>query len=337
MLRQAEEGYLVPMLSRHAAHYRRHAPGATASVPSEIPGRGWWQVARRVWSEVRADQVPLLAAGVAFFGFLALFPGMIAAITVYGLVADPVTVAEQSREVAAALPDDAASLVTTRMEALAEADRKGLGTGLAAALALALWSAANGVGNLVTAVNIAYDEEETRSFLRRKLLSLALTLGAVVFVVLSVGLVAVAPAVLDVAVDGRLWWGLQALRWLGLLVAMMVALALVYRLAPDRDTAQVAWVSVGAVVATVLWMLASLGFSLFVDTLGRYSEIYGALAGGVVLMLWLWLTAFIVLLGAQVNGELERQTAEDSTVGPDMPLGERGAVVADTLPGGGRH
>jgi membrane protein len=308
-------------------------PGADAEKPSEIPKLGWWQITKRAWAESKRDQVPLLAAGVAFYSFLALFPAMIAAVTVYGLVADPATVARQSEELADALPADAASLLTGQMEAVTQSPSQSLGLGLVIALALALWSASGGVGNLMSAVNIAYDEEETRGFVRRKVLSLVLTLGAIVFVVLSIGLVAVAPALLDNLVGaGPVRWGIEVARWLGLLLAVVVALAIVYQVAPDREPAQVRWVSVGAVVATVVWLFASLGFSLYVDNFGSYSKTYGALAGVVVLLLWLWLTMFIVLLGAEVNAEAEQQTVKDTTTGPERPLGQRDAVKADNLP-----
>lgn len=312
----------------------RAVPGARADTPQEVPKRGWIQIVRRAWREAKTDQVPLLAAGVAFYSFLALFPAMIAAITVYGMVADPATVARQAEELTATLPADAASLVTDQMEALAESPRQSLGLGLFIALALALWSAAGGVGNVITAVNIAYDEEETRGFVKRKLLALGLTLGAIVFVVLAVGLVAVAPAVLDSLVgSGPARWGLEALRWVGLLAVVTVVLALIYRWAPDREPARFSWLSVGAVVATVIWLVASLGFSLYVDNFGKYSKTYGALAGVAVLLLWLWLTSFIVLLGAEVNAEAEQQTGKDTTTGPELPRGERGAVKADSPPG----
>lgn len=326
------------MSTREKTHVARppqaqQTPGAYAETPAEVPARGWWQITRRAWAEAKRDQVPLLAAGVAFYSFLSLFPAMIAAVTLYGLVADPATVARQSEEVARALPADAASLVTGQMEAISESPQGSLGFGLLIALVLALWSASGGVGNIVTAVNIAYDEEETRGFVRRKALALGLTLGALVFVVLAVGLVAVAPAVLDSAVDvPGMRWGLEAARWLMLLVAVGVALAVVYRFAPDREAPQLQWVSVGAAVATVLWLVASLGFSLYVDNFGSYGRTYGALAGVVVLLLWLWMTVFIVLLGAEINAEAEQQTAEDTTTGPERPLGQRGAVVADSLP-----
>jgi membrane protein len=219
------------------------------------------------------------------------------------------------------------------MEAVTQSPSQSLGLGLVVALALALWSASGGVGNLMSAVNIAYDEEETRGFVRRKALSLVLTLGAIVFVVLSIGLIAVTPALLDNLVDaGPVRWGIEVARWLGLLTAVVVALGIVYRVAPDREPAKVRWLSVGAVVATVVWLLASLGFSLYVDNFGSYSRTYGALAGVVVLLLWLWLTMFIVLLGAEINAEAEQQTIKDTTTGPELPRGERGAVKADNLP-----
>jgi membrane protein len=169
---------------------------------------------------------------------------------------------------------------------------------------------------------------------KRRLLALGLTLGAIVFVVVALALVAAAPAVLDGLIgDGPLRWALEAARWLGLVVVMAVALALLYRLAPDRDDPQLRWASVGAVVATVIWVVASLGFSFYVDSFGSYNKTYGTLAGVVILLLWLWITMFVVLLGAEINAEAEQQTVRDTTVGPPRPLGQRNAVKADTVPG----
>lgn len=313
---------------------KERVPGAHAEKPTEIPRRGWLQVVKRAWKEAKTDQVPLLAAGVAFYSFLALFPAMIAAVMLYGLVRDPADVQKQIDELSATLPSDAASLLTTQLEALTTTSSSSLGLGLIISLVLALWSASGGVGNVMTAVNLAYDEEETRGFVKRKLLALGLTLGAIVFVVVAVGMVAVAPAVLDNLVGaGPLRWALEAARWVGLLVAMSVALGILYKLAPDRDAPQFRWVTIGSVVATVLWLVASLGFSLYVDNFGSYNKTYGALAGVVVLLLWLWLTMYVVLLGAEVNAEAEQQTAEDTTVGPEKPMGQRGAVKADSPPG----
>jgi membrane protein len=313
---------------------RENLQGQQAESPSEIPRKGWFQVVKRAWKEAKSDQVPLLAAGVAFYSFLALFPAMIAAVMLYGLVRDPADVQRQVDELSAALPSDAASVLTTQLEAITSAPSSSLGLGLLVSLALALWSASGGVGNILSAINIAYDEEETRGFVKRKGLSLLLTIAAIGFVVVTISLVAVVPALLDNLVDaGPLRWGLEALRWLGLVAAMSVALAVLYRVAPDRDDPEFRWVSVGAVVATVTWIAASVCFSLYVDNFGSYNKTYGALAGVVVLLLWLWLTMYVVLLGAEINAEAEQQTAKDTTVGPDEPLGQRGAVKADTMPG----
>jgi membrane protein len=324
-------GYRLIMTAQ-ATRERLH--GVHADAPTEIPKKGWFQILKRAWKEAKSDQVPLLAAGVAFYSFLALFPAMIAAVMLYGLVRDPDDVRRQVDQVSDALPSDAASVLTTQLEAITSTSSGSLGLGLLVSLVLALWSASGGVGNIVTAINVAYDEEETRGFVKRKALSLVFTLAAIVFVVVAISLVAVAPAVFDSLVDaGPLRWGLEALRWLGIVAAMTVALAVLYRVAPDRDDPEFKWVSIGAVVATVLWLIASLGFSLYVDNFGSYNKTYGALAGVVVLLLWLWLTMYVVLLGAEINAEAEQQTVKDTTVGPDEPLGQRGAVKADTMPG----
>jgi membrane protein len=319
-------------MTAHAT--RERVKGEHADTPTEIPTAGWVQVVKRAWKEAKSDQVPLLAAGVAFYSFLALFPAMIAAVLLYGLVRDPADVQRQAEQISDALPSDAASVLTTQLEAITSTSSGSLGLGLLVSLVLALWSASGGVGNILSAINIAYDEEETRGFVKRKALSLVFTLAAIVFVVLAISLVAVAPALLDNLIDaGPLRWGLEALRWLGIVAAMTVALAVLYRVAPDRDDPEFKWVSVGALVATVVWLVASLGFSLYVDNFGSYNKTYGALAGVVVLLLWLWLTMYVVLLGAEINAEAEQQTAKDTTVGPDRPLGQRGAVKADSLPG----
>jgi membrane protein len=186
--------------------------------------------------------------------------------------------------------------------------------------------------NLIKATNLAYDEDETRGFLKLRGTALALTLGAVVFVLLAVALVAVVPPVFDaLGLGGIALVVAQIVRW-ALLVALVVgALAVVYRVAPDRDAPRFTWVSVGALVATLLWIIGSVAFSLYVNNFGSYNKTYGALAGVIVLMLWLYLTSYIVLLGAEINAESERQTEQDTTKGEPVPMGERGAEAADTL------
>lgn len=270
---------------------------------------------------------------MAFFGFLSLFPAIIAAVLAYGLFADPKQIRDQAESVATALPSSARDLLLQQIETLTATPQQSLGIGLIISLAAALWSASGGVGHLMSAVNSAYDEEETRGFVRRKALALLLTLGAIVFSLVTIGLIAVAPVVLDaneVSVLARL--GLEAARWLLLLGAVTVALAVVYRIAPDRDAPKLSWVSVGALVATVVWLVVSLAFSLYVDNFGSYGETYGSLAAVVVLLLWLWITVYVILLGAEINAESEEQTGRDTTKGPEQPLGQRDAVKADSTP-----
>ena len=306
--------------------------GKDAEKPTEIPPRGWWQVVRRAFKESSADNVPILAAGVAFFGFLAIFPAIIAAITLYGIFADPETVAAQVRDLSAALPEQAQPILADQLQSVASASGGALGIGLVVSLLAALWSASSGTGNLLKAINIAYDEDESRGFLKVRGIALALTLGAIVFLLLTLALVAVVPVVLNVLPLGPVGTILaQVLRWVLLVALVVAALAVTYRIAPDRDQPRFSWVTTGSLVATVLWIIGSIAFSLYVNNFGSYNKTYGAIAGVVVLMLWLYLTSYIVLLGAEVNAESERQTRADTTRGASAPMGERGAAAADEL------
>lgn len=319
--------------SRRAAD-SRGTPGADAERPSEIPRRGWLQVVKRAFAEGKKDNVSMLAAGLAYFAFLALFPALIAAVLIYGLVADPADVQEQIDSLSGALPPEAKSLISDQMSSIAASSGGALGIGLVISLLGALWSVSGGVSNLINAVNVCYDEEETRGFLKLRGLALLLTVGGIVFMAVAVGLVAVAPVVLEalnLGIVGTIL--LQVGRWVLLVVLVMAGLAVVYRIAPDRDAPKLRWVSVGAVVATVIWVVASVGFSLYVSNFGSYGKTYGALAGVIVLLLWLFISAYIVLLGAEINAEAEQQTAQDTTKGPEKPMGERDAVKADSLPG----
>ena len=310
-------------------------PGGRAERPTEIPARGWIQVAKRGWKEAKADQVPLLAAGVAFYAFLAIFPALIAIVSIYGLFADPSTITNQLNSLTAALPDQARQVITDQVTALTTRGRQTLGIGLIVSVVIALWSASAGISNLLTAINIAYDEEEKRGFVKKRLLSLGLTLGAIVFMVIVLGLVAVLPPLLKAVFGtGALRWILQILGWLVLVVLVAAVLAILYRLGPDRDAPRMAWVSVGAVVATLIWLAASIGFSIYASTFGNYAKTYGVFAGIVVLLFWLWLTMYAILLGAEINAEAEQQTIEDTTKGEEEPLGQRGAVKADSVPSG---
>ena len=306
-------------------------PGGEADKPTEIPAKGWLAIVKRGWAEAKVDQVPLMGAGVAFFAFLALFPGIIALVTLYGLFADPGVIAQQVNSLSA-MPAEVRELIVNQINTM---NRTALGWSAALSIAIALFSASGGVNNLMTAINIAYDEQDKRNAIVKRLIALGLTLGAVVLIVLMLGLVGVVPPLINAAFGDNpvIAVLLEVARWVLLVVLVAGALAVLYRLAPDRDAPKLRWVSVGAAVATLLWLVASVGFSLYVSTFGNYAKTYGVFAGIVVLLMWLWITSYAVLLGAEINSEAEQQTARDTTKGPAKPMGERDAVKADSGPG----
>lgn len=317
-------------MARTTSHRR---PGGQAETPAQIPARGWWQVLKRAVQESSNDNVSMLAGGVAFFAFLSLFPTLIAALTLYGVVAEPAQVTQQMQRFSTALPASSQQLITGQLTAIAQSSGGALTVGLVVSLLVALWSASSGTSNLMSGVNLAYDEEETRGFIKLRAIALGLTLGAIVFMLLALVLIAVVPAVLGqlgLGAVGRVL--VQVLRWVLLVAVVVVGLAVIYRVAPDRTSPQFRWVSTGAVVATLLWIIGSAAFSFYVNNFGSYNATYGALAGVVVLLLWLFLTSYIVLLGAEINAEAERQTARDTTTGEPAPMGQRGATSADMVP-----
>lgn len=307
--------------------------GQDAEVPSDIPKAGWKQIGKRVVDALKRDHVSLLSAGVAFKALLALFPAIIAGISLWGLVADPETVTRQMEAITTALPDEAASLIGDQMETVSSGDGSALGFAFVISILIALWSASGGMAGLIEGVNAAYDEVDRRKFPIKRGLALLLTVGAIVALLVAVGLIAVLPALLDTLGLGRV--GEIAVRigtWPLLAALAMGGLALLYKVAPDRDDPQFRWATWGAGVATVLWLLGSAAFTLYVENFGDFGATYGAFAGIIILMLWLLLTAFIVLLGAEINAEMERQTQQDTTVGEPAPIGQRGANPADTTP-----
>jgi membrane protein len=305
--------------------------GRSADRPGELPAAGWKDVALRVKAELKEDQVPLLSAGVAFFLLLALFPALAALVSLYGLFADPDQVAQQVTDLTGTLPEEARSLITDQLERITQREQ-GIGVTLAVSVVAALWAASSGVKHLIGAVNAAYDEHETRKFLKLRALALALTLGAVLFATVAIGVIAVLPTLADELPFGSIGRTLvQVGSYVGLAIGFAIGLAVLYRWAPDRDSPRWRWVSGGAVIATAVWILGSVAFSVYVSNFGSYGETYGSIGAVIVLMLWLVVTAFAVILGAEINSELEAQTAVDSTVGHPEPMGTRDAVKADHL------
>lgn len=306
--------------------------GREARAPREIPRKGWKDVLFRVKAEVAEDRIGMVAASVAFYAMLAIFPALIALVLVYGLVADPTQVEQQVASVASALPESARSLLESQLRDIVSTSGGALGIGLVVSILGALWAASGGMNALIQAINVVYDEEEKRSFLKLRALSIGLTLGAILFVVLVVLAIGVLPAVFGLVGLGSATETLLAIgRWPLLALFATVGLSIVYRYAPCRTKAKWRWVTWGGAIATLLWLGATALFSFYVTNFGSYNETYGALGGVIVLLLWLYITSYAVLLGAEIDAELEHQTAEDSTVGERAPMGERGAQMADTL------
>ena len=306
-------------------------PGVGARRPHEIPAAGWRSVLRRVLRRVHEDRLPLLSAGIAFFAVLSIAPVLVTALSVYGAVNTPQQALEQLSGIADVLPPALEVVVADQLTSITTAStqvhtRRGL-----TALLLALWTATAATTSLIDALTLTYHEGDTRSVRQRTGLALLLVLGGALLVGAVIAGLGVLSRALAGAPDGVRAVG-GALVWVALAVLMAATLALLYRVAPDRTRARWHWISWGAVLATVLWVLVSLGLFAYVSQLGTYESTYGSLAGVAISMLWLWLTVLLVLLGAALNAELERQTANDSTVGPPRPVGHRGAVVADSVP-----
>lgn len=306
--------------------------GRTAEDPRELGMEGWKGVLKRTKDEVKDDNAALLSAGVAFFALLSLVPALFALVSIYGLVADPAEVDRQVTDALAAAPTEVQDLVSEQLQAVTERSGGGLGLTAVTGVLLALWSASSGMKHLMTAINVAYDEEETRGFVALRGRALLLTVGAVGFVVVAIGVLTALPAWLDDTALGRpAQWAVSILRFPLLAVGLMAGLAILYRYAPDRDEPQWTWTAPGTLTATVLWLAGSIAFSIYTANFGSYGETYGALGAVVVLMLWLMLSAFAVVVGAELNAEAEHQTAKDSTTGPVRPMGQRDAHVADTV------
>jgi membrane protein len=310
---------------------QRNERGRQARRPGEIPRQGWRDIALRVKEETTRDNLSIIAAGVAFYAMLAIFPALAALVSIYGLVADPAQVSQHMASIGQMLPPQAYQILDQQLSSVAATSGGALTFGAIGGLLLALWSAARGMKAMLIALDITYDEEEGRGFFKFNGLALLLTLGAVLFVLLSLGLIAILPALLgNLGLPQTIETALAWLRWplLGLLVIM--GMALLYRFGPDRDQPRWRWVSLGAVLATALWLVVSALFSWYASNFGSYQETYGAMGAVIILLMWFYITAYVVLLGAEINAEMEHQTERDTTRGAERPMGERDAHMADT-------
>lgn len=305
--------------------------GRDATTPKDIPAKGWLDIGHRLWTRQSTANLGLVAAGIAFYGLLSLFPGITAIVAIAGLVFDPNILIEHSQTFATLLPERAAEIVLGQLRDVLGADNNALGFAALFALGLAIYSASKAVAHFVTGLNIIYEEDEDRGFIALTVLKLALTVTLMLVVLMAVLIVAALPVI-------AAWFGgtvltdvIMLARWPVLLLIGAAAISILFRFGPDRRPAKWRWLTPGATIACVLWVAGSVGFSLYVQSFGTYNETFGALGGVIILLTWLWLSAFVVLLGALIDAELEAQTRKDSTIGRNRPMGERGAVKADTL------
>lgn len=305
--------------------------GRFAESPWAIPAEGWKAVLRRSWTEAGEDNIGIVAAGVSFYGFLALVPMLGAVVLTYGLVAEPKTVIHDVRAMTSVMPADAAKLIGEQLMHLVKSSDGKKGLGVLVALAIALFGARNGAGSVITALNIAYEEKEARGFVRVNLLALAMT-GCAVMVAL-IGTVAIAALGhledLIPLSSGFVVAGGKVAAYVALTLVAAAGAAALYRFGPSRRKPRWIWLTPGSVLTAVLWLLLTLGFGLYVARFGNYDASYGSLGAVVVMLTWLYLSSYVLLFGAELNSELEKQTVVDTTDGPARPMGEREAWAAD--------
>jgi membrane protein len=305
--------------------------GREARRPAEVPLRGWKDIVWRTWREINADRLPAVAGGVTFYALLAIFPAIAAFVSLYGLFADVSLVGKQLNDLSRVFPAPVISLVGDQMLRLTQSHHAKLGIAFAVSVLLSIWSANAGMTALCDGLNIAYDEAERRSFVKRRALTLGFTAGLVGFVAAASWLLIGLP---EMIADAGLWrfnllWG--PLRWVVILLGSTLIFAALFRFGPCRAKARWRWVRWGAVFSSLTWLVGSLAFSTYLNTLAHYDATYGPLGAVVAFMVWLWFSIMAILIGAELNAEIEHQTAVDSTTGPELPMGERGAAMADTV------
>ena len=306
--------------------------GRDAETPSAIPAKGWKDVFWRVWKSLTQDHVMLIAGGVTFYLLLALFPALVAFMSIYGIFLDPATAVDHAQSLRGLVPPAAVDMMAEQLARLTTKQSDTLTVGLILSLIIAFWSANGGVKAMIEGLNYAYNEREKRSFVRLNTVAFAFTLGAMALMVLLFVALAVIPAmlaVLNLGPTGDLV--IRFLRWPLLVLTLGFSLTVLYRHGPSRRSPEWRWVTWGSAFATISWLLMSIAFTTYLDRVANFNATYGALAAPIGFLFWVWLSIIVIILGAEINGEMEHQTAVDTTVGPDKPMGKRGAVMADTL------
>lgn len=318
--------------SRQATDEGDDGRGRSAVTPWQIPWRGWKDILLRTCHEMNEDRLLAVAAGVVFYGLLALFPAITALVSCYALLADASTVNGHLASLAVMLPDGAMDIVREQVDrVLSKGDIK-LGTAFAFSFLLALWSANGGAKAVIDALNVAYEEKEERGFFKLNAVSLAFTLGGLVAVLVAIGAIVALPLLLSAiglsaVTDAIIRYG----RWPLLIVLTLLALAVLYRYAPNRRAPQWKWITVGSLFACMAWLAGSALLSFYLANYAHYDATYGSLGAAIGLMMWMWMSTIVILTGAELNAEIEHQTAEDTTEGGNKPIGARGAEMADTI------
>ena len=306
--------------------------GRDAETPSAIPVRGWKDVFWRVWKSLTQDHVMLIAGGVTFYLLLALFPALVAFMSIYGIFLDPATAVDHAQSLRGFVPPAAVDMIAEQLARLTTKQSDTLTVGLILSLIIAFWSANGGVKAMIEGLNYAYNEREKRSFVRLNTVAFGFTLGAMALMVLLFVALAVVPAMLAVLNLGPMGdLVIRLLRWPLLVLMLGFSLTVLYRHGPSRRSPEWRWVTWGSAFATISWLIMSIAFTTYLDRVANFNATYGALAAPIGFLFWVWLSIIVIILGAELNGEMEHQTAMDTTIGPDKPMGKRGAVMADTL------
>lgn len=306
--------------------------GYRADSPSKIPLRGWWSIVKRVYANSSRDNLSFVAAGVAFYALLAIFPAIAALVSVYAYFSSPAEITAHLSQFITLIPPSTREIILQQVTDVSQKSQATLSFSAISTLILAVWSSSKGSQALITACNITYHEKNKRQFLIALFIRFVFSVGAIMVAVIALLIIGILPVVLNlVGLTKGVDLVIQLISWPFLAVIFNVALACLYRYAPHRREAKWRWVTPGSLFATVLWILASVGFSFYVAQFSSYNETYGSLGGVVIMLMWLYLSAYMIIFGAAFNASIEQQTLCDSTKGDDSELGERGAYVADTL------
>ncbi|MET0241190.1 MAG: YihY/virulence factor BrkB family protein [Sphingobium sp.] len=309
-------------------------PGATEDSPLKMPRGAWWSILKRVYVMTGFHNLSLLAAGVAFFAFLAFVPLIGSIVLLYGLIGDPQTVAQSVDLLNGIAPPEVLTILRDQLLAIVTSSKTAQGFGLLLAIVFSLYGAMRAATAMISALNIIYEEYETRGIVQTTAVAAAITTGMVAVAVvgiLAISLFAYVSNFLAPYLGSVAALLIQVATWLLAGALVSFTFAIFFRYAPDRRAAKWRWLSVGSTLSTLLWLAITLGFGFYVANISDYNATYGSLAAVVVFLMWLFLSAYAVLIGAEVNAETERQTMVDSTVGPDQPIGQRGAVMADNV------